>query len=132
MITFKKYTKHMEDKPYIYFGNSAGYNNLRGKDLAVVGTYHINPIVYRMIYYCLTRKVCKDEPKNRIITHDNLELVYFTYSNVLMREIQLWYISSELEQCVGRARALREDCNVYVFSDFPVEQAEYIESDYLS
>lgn len=41
-------------------------------------------------------------------------------------------IESELEQCIGRARLLRQDCMVYVFSAFPCEQAEISERDYLS
>ena len=39
--------------------------------------------------------------------------------------IQTWLISSQLEQAVGRARLLREDCTVMVYAGFPVEQAEY-------
>ena len=40
--------------------------------------------------------------------------------------IQIWLLSSQLEQAVGRARLLRNDCKVEVYSGFPVEQAEYI------
>ena len=55
----------------------------------------------------------------------------FTYKNVLLRKIQMYMISSELEQCIGRARLLRKDNTVYVFSDFPVEQAMIRFDDYL-
>ena len=44
------------------------------------------------------------------------------------RRIQLWILSSYLEQAVGRARLLRENCIVTVFSGFPVEQAEFFNS----
>ena len=37
--------------------------------------------------------------------------------------IQFWMIESELEQSVGRARLLREDCTVYLFSDFLLHQS---------
>lgn len=126
-ITYKKYAKSIG----IYFGNSVGYDGLKGKNLAIVGTYHLNPIVYQMIYYCLDNKVNVEEPKNRWIDYNGYHMVFYTYVNVLMREIQLWLISSELEQCIGRARVLRESCNVYVFSDFPAEQATFIGDDYL-
>ncbi len=29
----------------IYFGNTQGYNDLKGKDMMVIGTPHIKPIV---------------------------------------------------------------------------------------
>ena len=34
---------------------------------------------------------------------------------------------SELEQAVGRARLLWHDCTVYLFSNFPVQQAQIID-----
>ena len=39
-----------------------------------------------------------------------------------MRELQLWFIESELEQCVGRARLLRHSATVHLYSNFPVRQ----------
>ena len=46
------------------------------------------------------------------------------------RAIQFYMIESELEQAVGRARLLRCDCTVNLFSDFPLKQAELKESKY--
>lgn len=43
-----------------------------------------------------------------------------TYKNEGLQMIQIWLISSQLEQAVGRARLLREDCTVTVFAGFPV------------
>lgn len=48
-----------------------------------------------------------------------------TYNNEVLQMIQTWIISSQLEQAVGRARLLKEDCTVIVYAGFPVEQAEY-------
>ena len=48
----------------------------------------------------------------------------------MLRELQLWMISSELEQAVGRARLSRYDCPVIVFSNLPLQQATIIEKDY--
>jgi len=41
--------------------------------------------------------------------------------------VQTWLLSSQLEQAVGRARLLRENCRVFVYAGFPVEQAKYID-----
>ena len=46
-----------------------------------------------------------------------------TYDDELLRNIQLWMISSELEQAVGRARLIHHDCTVNVFSNLPLSQA---------
>lgn len=54
-----------------------------------------------------------------------------TYTDKNLREIQLYMIGSEMEQCIGRSRLLRENAVVYVFSNFPCVQAEIIQTDYL-
>ena len=43
-----------------------------------------------------------------------------------LRLVQFWMIESELEQAIGRARLLRHDCTVHLFSNFPLKQAEMI------
>ncbi len=53
-----------------------------------------------------------------------------TYADEILRAIQFYMIESELEQAVGRARLLRCDCTVNLFSDFPLRQAEIMEAQY--
>ena len=52
-----------------------------------------------------------------------------TYDNKILRNIQLWFINTELEQAVGRARLLRNDCTVYLYSNLPMKQAEFLYED---
>ena len=52
-----------------------------------------------------------------------------TYGNKELRNIQLWSISSSLDQSIGRARLLRNDCTVYLFSNLPLDQAIIVEHD---
>ena len=54
-----------------------------------------------------------------------------TYKGEELRELQFYFIHKELEQCIGRARLLRNDCKVLVLSNFPCEQAKLIQEDYL-
>ena len=54
-----------------------------------------------------------------------------TYGDEKMRNLQFFFIESELEQAVGRARLLREDCTVYVFSNYLCQQAELVQDSYL-
>lgn len=53
-----------------------------------------------------------------------------TYEDEFLRDIQFYMIESELEQAVGRARLLRCDCTVNLFSDFPLRQAELMDAKY--
>ena len=50
-----------------------------------------------------------------------------TYSNKNYQKIINYFLQSEIEQAVGRARLLRNDCTVHLFSGFPAEQAEMIQ-----
>lgn len=52
-----------------------------------------------------------------------------TYDNKTLRNMQLWFINTELEQAVGRARLLRNDCTVYLYSNLPMKQAEFLYED---
>ena len=54
-----------------------------------------------------------------------------TFADKSMRNLQLFLIETELEQAIGRARVLREDCAVYVFSNYPCKQAELNMEPYL-
>lgn len=70
-------------------------------------------------------------PKFRRVNYKGSSFLITTYKEPLLQEVQLYSIESELEQCVGRARLLREDCTVYVFSSFLCEQADLHTRDYL-
>lgn len=52
----------------------------------------------------------------------------FDESAPMLRNIQFWMIESELEQAVGRARLTRCDRNVNLFSNFPLSQANIIDT----
>ena len=67
-----------------------------------------------------------DKLRYRETEHNGYKFWFYTYDNELLRRIQLWMIESELEQSVGRARLLREECTVHLFSDFPLRQAELV------
>lgn len=65
------------------------------------------------------------------IKRNNYEFPFMTFANESMRNLQLFLIETELEQAIGRARVLREDCTVYVFSNYPCQQAELNMEPYL-
>ena len=67
----------------------------------------------------------------RRVEYKGKRFLITSFKESTLREVQLYSIESELEQCVGRARLLRQDCSVIVFSCFPCGQAEIHIKDYL-
>lgn len=119
----------------LHFGNTTGINALAGRDMAIVGTPYKVEETYKLIACYLGADVnneIDDKPRPRRVEYKNYSFYITSYSDKLLRTVQLYALESELEQCVGRARLLRKNCNVYVFSAFPCEQAEIRMGDYLS
>jgi hypothetical protein len=126
IITFKKYKEDSE----IYYGKSEGYNEYKGKDLIVIGTPHNVPFVYHLIGAYL-RYDAEDTLCLRMTENDTYSFKFMTFKDDKMRNLQFYFIESELEQAIGRARLLRYDCRVYLFSNYPCRQADIIEDEYL-
>ena len=122
-ITFKNYNPYVREGD-LHFGASEGSNTLEGKDLLIVGTPHMPQFVYKIWGLYLNINIV-DSFCSREIEHNGYRFIFATYSNAELRKIQLWMISSELEQSIGRARLLTSEAVVYLFSNFPVEQAEF-------
>lgn len=126
MITFRRF----EEESDIYIGKTEGVNKYKGKDLCVVGTPHSVPFIYRLI----GKSLGYDAYSNMNTYRVENEKAYFslmTFADQDMRELQMYFLESELEQAVGRARLLRFDCTVYLFSNYPLLQAEIIQDDYI-
>lgn len=138
IITFKegssiKGVAHMNTKD-LHFGNTTGINSLSGKDLAVVGTPYKVEEAYKLVAAYLGADVNQEidaNPRPRRVEYNGYSFCITTYHDEFLREVQLYALESELEQCVGRARLLRNACTVYVFSAFPCEQAELRMGNYL-
>jgi hypothetical protein len=123
VITFNSFGKHFKNPVNdMYFGNCSGYDSLKGKDIAVVGTPHRNNI-----QYFLTAKILGVEFKttDTTMSHQKIEFNGFRFKfncfdNEELREIQLSLIESDLIQAVGRARTLRTSAHVDLYSSFPL------------
>lgn len=125
----KKITFKANSTEEIYFGKVEGFNDYTGEDVAIIGTPHLPPFVYRLIGKCLG--YADGSLARRTVERAGLKFPFMTFENDDMRNLQMFFISSELEQAVGRARLLRYRCTVYVFSNFPVQQAQIRQDDYL-
>ncbi len=125
-ITFRKF----DASGGIYFGKTEGFNHYQGKDLAVLGTPHNVPFLYALIGKHLGYRA-EDKMSVSIAVHNGYSFPIMTFQDSDMRNLQFYFLESELEQAIGRARLLRRPCKVYLFSNFPCRQAELIQDDYM-
>ncbi len=126
-ITFLKFSDTDNE---LHFGNTEGKDGYSEKDLFIFGTPFQNEIVYKLMAASMDYDIdiINDEKLNhREIEYADYKFYFFTYKDKLLRNLQIYYISSELEQSIGRARLLNKDNNVYVYSQFPAKQAAFIE-----
>ena len=114
----------------LHFGNCAGCDTLKGKNIDVIGTPHQPEWIYKLFAYSLGYDVDDSLKPNTVVVHNGFRFRFMTYADATLRAIQFYMIESELEQAVGRARLLRCDCTVNLFSDFPLKQATLKESEY--
>lgn len=129
IITFKKNkAKFFQDDLNMHFHNVLGYDGLNGSDIAVIGTPHYNDLVYRLIAFAVGFDPNQENNmKVRLIEHGDFRFCFMTYQTREMQQIQLGLIESELIQAVGRARPLRNDCIVELYSNLPLRFAVFNE-----
>lgn len=127
-ITFKKYTDYCTDD--MYFGNCVGCDVLKGENIDVIGTPHQPEWVYKLFAFMLGFDVAATLNPCSIVTHNGYRFRFATFDDEILRTIQFYIIETDLEQAVGRARLLRCDATVNLFSNFPLRQAILKESEY--
>jgi len=120
IITFKKYLMGI-----LYFGNTDGRDIYKGRNINVVGTPHQPEWMYKLFAYTFGLDFDIDAKliPNMLVEHNDWRFPFTTYEDPVLRNIQFYMIESELEQAVGRARLLRCNCVVNLFSNFPLRQA---------
>ncbi len=128
VISFKQFQKELNCSAT--FGATTGLDFLKGQDISVVGTPHINPVMYLLFANALGKKPrlndCRTSMNYIKIRHNNFEFYFNTFGeDEILREIQMYLIESELIQAIGRARILRNDCTVTVLSNLPIVGAEF-------
>lgn len=126
VITFSAY-KHLFPNavPDIHYGKCTGFDDFKGKDLAVVGTPHIKVVQYLLYAKALGIKICPQDFRLELsrVIHNDIEFRITTFTKRELQLIQFHFIEEQLIQSVGRARALREPCIVYLYSGYPLPEA---------
>ena len=123
VITFKSFIHQFSNaSDEIYFGNCSGYDTLAGEDLVIVGTPHHNNVEYILLAKVLDIdfKTSDTMMGYKEIEYNGFRFMFNCYDNLQLREIQLGLIKSDLIQAIGRARTLRTNATVEVYSSFPL------------
>ena len=111
----------------LHFGNTEGSNMLEGQDILVVGTPYHAEFIYKLAALSLGVEFNEDEKMTlQTINYNGYQFQFTTFQDEELRKVHLWMIESELEQAVGRARLLRNECTVHLFSNFPLSQSKMI------
>ncbi|MBH8563746.1 hypothetical protein I8748_16370 [Nostoc sp. CENA67] len=127
VITFNQY-KHLFDNAVedMHFGKTTGFNNLKGQDIAVVGTPHANPktiILYAVALGMPVESNAFEAIRQQCVEHNGFRFWFNAYDNDYLRNIQFHFIESELKQAVGRARVNAEPAFVKLYSNYPLPEA---------
>ncbi|MBE6844323.1 MAG: hypothetical protein E7508_01230 [Ruminococcus sp.] len=118
-ITFKKY-----GRGDMYFGNAIGCDYLKGQNINVIGTPYQVDFLYKLLPFSFGLDIDENASmKSCVINHNGYRFNFTTYEDEILQKFHIWMIESELEQAVGRARLLRYNCTVNLFSNFPLKQA---------
>ena len=124
IITFKCIEQEFNTE--YHFGGIEGLNCLEGKDISVIGLPNVDEKVYRLYGMLMGIDYKESNLKNIKVQYNGFEFYINTFMDHRLQTIQMWILSSLLEQAVGRARLLRHNCTVKVFARFPIEQAVVI------
>jgi hypothetical protein len=122
VITFMSYRDAFKNSiEEMYFGNCSGYDHLKGKNIAVVGTPHRNNVAYHLLAAALGNvPITNHKMVYQKIEYNGFKFRFNCFIDETLRNIQLSLIESDLIQAVGRARTLRTKAKVQLYSNFPL------------
>lgn len=105
-----------------HYGNTSGYDHLKGHNVIALGTWNLPSDVYLVTAAVLGVTIPPNEYQQQnleVEVNQHLQTLY-TYENLDLREIQFSYMETEMAQALGRARALREECTTLLVSNYPM------------
>ncbi len=97
---------------------------MNGQDISVIGLPNSPVEIYNL--YGMAFHETPSAMFPQFAEYKGYKFHCMTFKNKILREIQFTIINSNLEQAIGRARLLRNNCTVKVFARFPISQAETV------
>ncbi|MBW4528215.1 MAG: hypothetical protein KME18_24035 [Phormidium tanganyikae FI6-MK23] len=109
----------------MHFGKLSGFDHLKGQDIAIIGAFHRNPVVYLLSAVALGIEFMPEDTRmqRQAIERHGIRFPFITYTHEGLRNIQLFFLESEQEQAIGRARPLRCQVSIRLLSNLPHPQA---------
>jgi hypothetical protein len=126
VITFAAYKSHFPNAvENMHIGNVLGYDGLKGKKIAIIGTPYHNHLMYALFAACLgvQYKASDFQMTDQTIERNGIQFNIKTYKNEGLRNIHLTLMEAELRQAIGRARLVREPGEVLLLSGLPLPEA---------
>jgi hypothetical protein len=127
-ITYAAFKHLFEDPSSLHFGNLEGRDVHGGCDVNIVGTHNLNPVALHLMAAELGRGDGRMATQRRSVNdHDGYAWSDYCYADdPLLLLLQNYTRYSMLYQAIGRARVLRNDCTVTVWTDLPIRGAERV------
>lgn len=133
VITFAKFKEFFANAvEEAHFGKTTGFDGLKGQDIAVLGTPHVNPItliLYSKVLDMSVRTSDFSQIGQQVVEHNGFRFWFNAYDNLNLRHLQFYFIETELRQAVGRARVNTEIAHVYLYSNYPLPEASVTEDE---
>ena len=132
LITYMKFKNKFEKYGFnvdemVHFGNCEGYDHLKGKDLIIVGRMYSPLEHYKLISWYLGDVDLEELDKLNFISRrtniNGFEVTLHCFDDDRVNKYLFYDIEKNLEQAIGRARALRENCKVYIYTNYPMALA---------
>lgn len=117
IISYKAFNDELSS--ILNFGNLEGINEYEGKDIIIAGTYIVNPIACQLISHMFDNHNDTFDieiVRQKTITYNNIEQKFTTFDNENSMNYQLWQCWKTIEQAVGRARLVSNNCKVVLLS----------------
>ena len=125
VITYKNIKKYFPNNiNELHFGNLEGLNVLENKDLTIIGSPVPNVIVSILYAKILNLKFEGTEKASRWIEIDNFKFKIYTFTDENLAQIEIRLGKAMIEQAVGRARAIRNNVSVTIYSKIPCKYTD--------
>lgn len=128
VITYKQFKGSFpkSSETSMHFGYVEGMNGLEAQDLTVIGTPvpppHVTYLMAKILGFSFI--LSGTVKKIRWVTLDGQTFQMKTFVDEGLAQIEIRLARMKLEQAVGRARAIRNDCQVTVYSKIPCRQTD--------
>lgn len=112
----------------MHHGNSRGSNSLSGKDFCVAGKFTKHITFFKFLASTLNLNCTADDfkMKNQEVTFNGFKFWDTTFSHPILQKLHLEQVMGDMIQSIYRGRLIWNPSTVYVYSNVPVPQAQFI------